>query len=302
MTYGVTPTGFTKKLLAEILAEIEQENRDRFGAGIRQDAQSPLGQINGLFSDYTGDLWDLGEALFSSLDPDQAIGPRLDQLGRIRRIDRAEGESDASYRQRMTQQGQANIRPLRAINAVRAVDGVSWAALRVNATAETDALGLPAHSLAFAALGGDDMEIAETIVEYTTAGIGLYGNVTVPVEIDEYTCQVQIVRPAMVPVTVEIDVVRIDDGAAACSAPTAGQIAEAVYLEMLALNNGILLTTERVGKPADKIESISVVEVRIVKTGEGSPGTSAIPFTLFERPSIPLANITVTFVDDGETA
>jgi hypothetical protein len=42
--YGVLPTGYARKPLAVILAEIEQRMIDLFGPNVVQTAQSPLGR------------------------------------------------------------------------------------------------------------------------------------------------------------------------------------------------------------------------------------------------------------------
>ena len=59
--YGVQPTGFVRKPLAVILAEIESSLITEFGPGVIQTPQSPLGQINGTFADIMAEMWELFE-------------------------------------------------------------------------------------------------------------------------------------------------------------------------------------------------------------------------------------------------
>jgi len=94
MTYGVTPTGFNRKPLITILGEIQDKVKETFGEGAIQTPESPFGQINGMFASLASTLWEISEATYQSYDPDQAEGVRLEQLGRIRLLERMGGEDD----------------------------------------------------------------------------------------------------------------------------------------------------------------------------------------------------------------
>jgi hypothetical protein len=109
MSYGVTPTGFNRPRVPELLAEIEEKARGIFGSGVVQTAQSPLGQLNGMFAELVGTLWEAAENTYQSYDPDQAEGVRLEQLGRMRLLERIDGELDPAYRQAITNAGRARL-------------------------------------------------------------------------------------------------------------------------------------------------------------------------------------------------
>ena len=49
--YGVQPTGFVRKPLSVIKADMEAMNRAEFGSNVIQTPQSPLGQIVGILSE-----------------------------------------------------------------------------------------------------------------------------------------------------------------------------------------------------------------------------------------------------------
>lgn len=49
--YGVVTTGFSRKPLTVIIAELEAANIIFFGPGLIQTSQSPMGQLNGLRAD-----------------------------------------------------------------------------------------------------------------------------------------------------------------------------------------------------------------------------------------------------------
>jgi len=211
MTYGVLPTGYARKPLSVILAELEAAMIDLFGPDVVQTSQSPLGQINGLYSDLTAQLWEHGEDVYQSYDPDQAEGARLDMLAKLRLLARATDETDASLRQAITNAGRARIDVQDLLRAIQNVDGVTYAQVFVNDTDATDANGLDAHSVSVAALGGDDDEIALALRTYVVPGIGTSGNVRIDTSRDGVCRSFWLTRPALVPITLAIDVIRRSD-------------------------------------------------------------------------------------------
>jgi len=206
--YGVLPTGYARKPLAVILAEIEQRMIDLFGPNVVQTAQSPLGQINGLFADLSAQLNEHAEDVYQSYDPDQAEGVRLEMLAKLRLLERGEGEADASFRQAITNAGRARIDVQDLLRAVQNVEGVTYAQVFVNDTASTDDNGLEPHSISVAALGGDDVEIALAVRTYVVPGIGTSGNTRVDTVKDGYCRSIWFVRPTPVPITLTVTVIR----------------------------------------------------------------------------------------------
>lgn len=83
MPFGVTTTGFSKKTLAEILAEIEAAERAQINAALDVSPASVPGQLNGIFGDKLRELWDVTEAVYRSLYPDSASGEALDNVAAI---------------------------------------------------------------------------------------------------------------------------------------------------------------------------------------------------------------------------
>lgn len=102
--FGVQPTGFLRKPLPRILQEIETDLFDTFGQQLIQTSESPMGQINGIFAASVNDLWELGEEIYQSLDPDQAEGSRLESLARLRLLSR-NGLSDIDLRTEINNEG-----------------------------------------------------------------------------------------------------------------------------------------------------------------------------------------------------
>jgi len=83
MTFGVTPQGFEKKTLTEILDEIGGEQRSTISPSLNLQADSVLGQLNGVFGDKIRELWDVCEAVYRSQYPDSASGDALDNIAAI---------------------------------------------------------------------------------------------------------------------------------------------------------------------------------------------------------------------------
>lgn len=240
MAYGVTPTGFALKRLPEILADLEAANVAVFGPGVIQTAASPLGQLNGLAADLVATVWEIAQDAYQSYDPDQAEGMRLEQLGRIRLVERTPGEDDVSYRLAITNNGSARIDLADINRAVRNVAGVSWVYVWVNDTATTDANGVNPNSVAVATLGGDQDEIAAVVRQYVVPGVGTYGNVIASTVIDGFCRSIALTRPVEVPITLALTV-STSAGRDGCPPPTVVAMAQALVEELsgdLRLPNG----------------------------------------------------------------
>lgn len=89
-------------------------------------------------------------------------------------------ESDAELRIR---QASSTANPSLTVlqgseGAVANLPGVTKVRAYENDTGTTDANGIPAHSVSHVVVGGDDVEIAQTIALHKTPGTGTYGNTT----------------------------------------------------------------------------------------------------------------------------
>lgn len=230
-TYGVTPAGFARKRLPEILADIESDGRLTFGAGVVQTPQSPFGQWNGLGASLASIQWELAEDTYQSYDPDQAEGTRLDELARIRLLARLPGELDAELRQAITNASRARIDLADIGRAIAAVPGVTWRKIWENNTAATDANGITANSLAIAALGGTDAAIASVARSYIVPGVGSYGNVQASTVIEGFCRNVNLVRPVVRNVKLAMTV-SVAAGANGCPPPTVVAMAQAIVEQL----------------------------------------------------------------------
>lgn len=219
--YGVTSTGFNKKRLPEILADIEASNQLVFGSGVIQTPQSPLGQLNGVFAYETAIIWDIAQAVYANNDVSQAEGANLDRLAMLIPMVRIVGESDNDFRRRVIGGGANEYLNTDALNAVKSVAGVTCAFLYENSSDGTDKYGIPSHSVSWCVVGGDDVAVANVIESWTENGIGTYGNK--PVSVNDVTgvCRtVSIMRPKMIPCLLSI-VVEANPINCGCQPPSA---------------------------------------------------------------------------------
>lgn len=83
MAFGVTLLGFVKKSLLEIKADLEGAFRAEWGASTPVHPESRNGQLIGILSERFAELWDLGQAIYSSGNPDTATGVQLDEVAAI---------------------------------------------------------------------------------------------------------------------------------------------------------------------------------------------------------------------------
>lgn len=243
-TYGTTPVGFVRKPLADILADIEEKAAVVFGAGVIQTPESPLGQLNGLMASIITTAWEIAEATYQSYDPDQAEGSRLEQLGRIRLLERITGEADADYRQAITNAGRARIDLADIERAVKDVNGVTWVKVFVNETATVDEHGIDPHSIAVAVIGGDDTEVAAAIRAYVVPGISSYGNRLANVVADGYCRPVMFVRPNTLRTSLHVQIKRTTDRLG-CPPPATGTLRTTIAAQFagpMRLANGDALT------------------------------------------------------------
>lgn len=81
--YGVTPTGFNRKTVQDILADIEARQHAEISASLDLSTATPWGQNNGIFANELGIAWEMLEVCYHAFDPDQAEDFLLTSLGKL---------------------------------------------------------------------------------------------------------------------------------------------------------------------------------------------------------------------------
>lgn len=83
MSFGLTATGFNRKSVEDILAELEASERSIIDPELDVSSETPIGQLNGIFADKLGEVWELAEAVNANQYPDTASTFGLDGVASI---------------------------------------------------------------------------------------------------------------------------------------------------------------------------------------------------------------------------
>lgn len=291
--YGVQPTGFVRKPLSVILAEIEAAAMTQFGTSVIQTPQSPLGQLNGLFADYASQLWEMAEHVYQSYDPEQAEGNRLDTLGRLRLLSRNENEGDEDYRLAVTNNGRARIDIQDLSRAIAGLDGVTFVQVYINDTGELDENNLLPGTLAIAVIGGDDDEIAAAMRKYIVPGISTSGNTRISSTIEGFCRSFSVIRPTPVPLIFTITVRRGEDRLG-CPAPSPSAIANSFVANMATLLNGEDITFYRVRQAIEsQYSNVEVVSFVGEREGTEYALNTTVPIDFREIGTVAIDDVTM---------
>ena len=90
--YGLSPAGFKRKRLPEIIASINARIADTLGKPIQTSANSVLGQIVGVFAFEIADEWEQTENVYNAMYPSTAQGASLSNVAGLAGIQLVEAE------------------------------------------------------------------------------------------------------------------------------------------------------------------------------------------------------------------
>ena len=90
---GLTPTGFNRKRLVEILADLEAAQKAIFGENIDLNPESRFGQINGVLSEAISDAWEDEDKVYLSFIPASSSKNSLSDLVQLNGITRDDGDN-----------------------------------------------------------------------------------------------------------------------------------------------------------------------------------------------------------------
>lgn len=181
------------------------------------------------------------------------------------------------------------------IGAVASVPGVTRFRGYENDSNATDANGIPAHSIAIVAEGGDQQAIGDAIAIKKTPGTGTYGTTTVTTY-DKYGQPniIKFFRPTLATIGVEVTIKALQG----YTTGFATQIAQAVadLLNSLEIGDDVLITklygpALLMGNPA--YSTFDITQIRIKKNA-GAYGTANIVLAFNEVAQCdPATNVTV---------
>lgn len=107
--FGVTPEGFNKKTLADILTSIGDRQRGVFGAAFDTATATAMGQLNGTFASEFAEAWEVLEEAFHGFDPDAAADYLLTVLAGLTGTARRPAAGSVSRRQRLSLNAGATV-------------------------------------------------------------------------------------------------------------------------------------------------------------------------------------------------
>ena len=179
--------------------------------------------------------------------------------------------------------------------AIESLENVKRVAVYENDTGVTDSNGIPAHSICAVIEGGDDDEIANTILIRKGVGCGTYGNQTRQIT-DDYgqTYEIKYSRVQYVDIDIEVNISR----RGGYSVSTPDEIAAAIVLYLEDFSIGTDLTTSIIWMVAQQVNAdvrtptFSITSVRAARHGEVK-GTADVEIGYDEVARGNTANITV---------
>ncbi len=135
-------------------------------------------QLLSVFAKALDDVSALILQAYNSRNPAYASGNALDLLLPQYGITRVAGESDAAVRARIRRSLAARgaCTPDAILTAVENADQVKEAKLYINQSDSTDAIGIPAHSIAVVTRGGEADAVAQAIFDSKAPGVGVWGS------------------------------------------------------------------------------------------------------------------------------
>lgn len=86
--FGISPEGFKRKRLDQLLEELNAEVKSIFGDNFNVSPESPDGQINGVISESNANLWEIAEDSYNAFNPSAASGNTLSNLVQLNGITR----------------------------------------------------------------------------------------------------------------------------------------------------------------------------------------------------------------------
>lgn len=82
-TYGVTPEGFNRPSVQVLISGFEARQRANVSQTLDLSTESIVGQVNGIFGDALGLVWEAVEAVHDGGDPDRAEDDQLISMAKI---------------------------------------------------------------------------------------------------------------------------------------------------------------------------------------------------------------------------
>jgi len=173
------------------------------------------------------------------------------------------------------------------------IDAVNKVSIYDNNTDTIDVVhDVPPHSFKVLILGGDNLEIANTIWKNQPLGIASAGDEEIEIQDSQGVDQIiRFQRPSPVPVYITMDISAITDDSLPSDYATTIKASLIEYFETLGLNSELIYS--RLYTPINQTSGFMINEL-FVGTSPTPTGTANIQFAYDEYPTIDSANIIIT--------
>lgn len=212
-------------------------------------------------------------------------------------------ETDAELRARQTistmNPSQSTFEAIEA--AILNLDDVARIGGYNNQSNTTNEDGIPAHSIALVVDGGDSNEIAETLWNKSSEGVGFYGSTSISVT-DAYggTHTVKFSRPQTVQVFATVQIKTTDLYTTALDDDIKQSVAD--YINSMPIGTGVdlpLLIAYLLAQGTDgQLENRYYLKNLTLGTSAGSQSASSISVAWNQAVATSVSNITITFVSN----
>ena len=181
------------------------------------------------------------------------------------------------------------------------VSGVGRTKIYENIDTVPDANGLPAHTIAVYALGGQDSDIAEAIALKRSAGCGLFGSTTSSfTDTNGFTHNIKFSRPADVPIFIKITAAKLPNWDINANTRIKAAVVDYAKGEALICNDflGYDIAEDVYGSQLIYgLASEGSIRVQEILVGTSSPAELQIQLIAFdELASFDVANVEIVYV------
>jgi len=254
--YGLTDKGFKKKPYEVIKQELEEKWIAIFGSEINLAPESPQGQIIAIDAEAIYDVWEMMEKVFSSFNIDDVGGLLLDHRVQLRGLKRLPNETDAQLRLRLKEQLPNNVLKLK--------DELRDELVRLEGIEDVTVKYKRGVTEVYA-VGGSDLAIAKTILDYMPPG-ALEGNTSV--KVDRKCDAVLFYRPKFIFIKLEVTVGLFSNLECECEALDAESIKNRLLTETCGQGYGNFYYTEYVRNVLAQHKGLRVIDIKLYKALE----------------------------------
>jgi len=254
--YGLTDKGFLKKPYEIIKEELEEKWVGIFGSKINLNPESPQAQIIAIDAEAIYDVWEMMEKVFSSFNIDDVGGMLLNHRSQLRGLVRLRNETDVELRLRLTEQLPNNVLQLK--------DKLRDELFKIE-NIEDVTVKYKRGVTEVYALGGDNLAIAKTILDYMPPG-ALEGNTSV--KVDRKCDAVLFYRPKFIFIKLEVTVGLFSNLECECETLDEESIKNRLLTETCGQGYGNFYYTEYVRNVLAQHKGLRVIDIKLYKALE----------------------------------